>query len=503
MNQSSRTYQFLRVSLFTLGLFLLLGLLTNPAISKAQFDTNSPETDANTTTTPSWLEPRGLSIVDMLSAGMDPTIFTNSVLAWQPGEGLVQYQSGSVSGNDVTVNTRMLPTVMPFARCLGQTPYHDQWPIVVPESTVIIRANGVDVTNQVNKITYYPAGFVHPTQGSKEGVVRYNEASPITSGSLTYDNGRLVVPANMGCKIELTGSHTNLTMEYVFNTPKYINIDILGSRDKSFGSYYWPNQGAGNLTSLNIQMSDKYAFEGWGNHDYTRLEPPEGTEYVIMIFPPMSVDAYAPTSGNNGVNVNDVKPFEGSGTYRLRNANQPFELLSVDHTSLSGLPLHGQTVESGDGFAPPGQFLPFFKVEKYRMHAPEMIIHTTPYDPCMTNGGCSDSLLASIQAGKMDVKIYYLKANRILATGMTQISVKQTGTQWSARSSDSMTTNQSELAADSNFGPAIDMDIDAMSYVYLPLIYKPIPIPDDNPSADCPCGWFTDDGRMLDFVESN
>ena len=498
MNLISKTQQFFRIFLFSLSIFLLFGLLTTSSISNAQLDVDSA---ADTEATPSWLEPRGLSVVDMLSGGMDPAIFTNSVLAWQPGEGLAQYQSGSVSGNTVTVNAKMLPTAITFARCVGQTPYHDQWPIVVPESTLILKSNGVDITNQVKQITYYPAGLIHPASGSKEGVIRYNAASTITSGSLTYSSGRLVVPANMGCKIELNGTHNNLTMEYVFNTPKYINIDVLGSKDKSFGSYYWPDQLAGSLTALNQQMADKYAVGGFGNHDYTRMDPPEGTEYVVMIFPPMAIDAYAPTSGNGGVNVNDVKPFEGSGSYRIRNYVQPFTLTSVDHTSLSGLPLNGQTVEYD--YTLTGDYLPFFKVDTYRMHAPEMIVHTQPYEPCMTNGGCPDSLLTTLRASTMDVKIYYLKATRIRATGMTQISIKQTGPDWNARSSDFIVTDQPAASTNSDFGPAIDLDIDATSYVYLPLVYKPIPIPDDNPAANCPCGWFTDDGRMLDFVESN
>ena len=240
-------------------------------------------------------------------------------------------------------------------------------------------------------------------------------------------------------------------------------------------------------------MADKYAFGGQGSHDFTRLDPPSGTDYVVMTFPPVAIDGFA-SAGD----LASIIPYEGSGTYRLRNYVEPFSLISVDHTVVSALPLHGQTID--DGAYASADYLPFFKVDTYRMHALESPVNTQTYNSCMTNGGCSDSLLASIQSSKMNVNIYYLRVSRVRAVGLTQLTIKQTGPAWSGRSAGDVIETP---AAESDLGPAIELDVNATSYIYLPVIHQAVSIPDDDPSANCPCGWFTDDGRMLDFVESN
>jgi hypothetical protein len=121
-----------------------------------------------------------------------------------------------------------------------------------------------------------------------------------------------------------------------------------------------------------------------------------------------------------------------------------------------------------------------------------------PYDPCMTNGGCSNDLLDQINEATYDMTIYYYKVERTIAEGLDRIPLKMVGKGWSAAN---------PLAA---FPPmssgglvARPSNADEDNIVYLPLITftepeKPIP-PDD--STGCPCGWFDANGRMVDFIQ--
>ena len=130
--------------------------------------------------TPSWMEPRGLSIVDLINGGLDPSLLANTPIVFQPGQSVLQYVSGSKSGNTVTVNARMLPVQKSAVYCLGQDGIRDQWPIVAPESRMTIRSNGVDITDQVINIQYHETDrMIFSTSQMPKFLALYHESSSI------------------------------------------------------------------------------------------------------------------------------------------------------------------------------------------------------------------------------------------------------------------------------------------------------------------------------------
>jgi hypothetical protein len=68
--------------------------------------------------------------------------------------------------------------------CLGKPGDRDEWLVAVPESTMRLFDNGVEVTRQLARdFEYFPAGFILPNANSEGqrypeygGQVRYNAA---------------------------------------------------------------------------------------------------------------------------------------------------------------------------------------------------------------------------------------------------------------------------------------------------------------------------------------
>ncbi|MEM9776857.1 MAG: hypothetical protein AAF902_19910, partial [Chloroflexota bacterium] len=102
-----------------LGAVAILFVMILAQARSAEADADGVST-GDETAAPSWMEPRPLSVVDLISGGLDPSLLTDTPLVWLPGQGLLQYVSGSKSGNTVTVNTRMLPVQTDKVFCLGQ-----------------------------------------------------------------------------------------------------------------------------------------------------------------------------------------------------------------------------------------------------------------------------------------------------------------------------------------------------------------------------------------------
>ena len=87
---------------------------------------------ADPTAFPSWLEPRGLHIVELVGQ-VPEDILRDSIVSYSDAVGLVVYKSGTRDGNRVTITTAIYPRVRlaPWAgvltefACLGQNPYYD------------------------------------------------------------------------------------------------------------------------------------------------------------------------------------------------------------------------------------------------------------------------------------------------------------------------------------------------------------------------------------------
>ncbi len=184
---------------------------------------------------PEWLEPHGLSIVDMVGNVPEDQL-RDAILVYETGTGLVQYVSGSRSGNSVVINTRITPRYGPgFTKvgCLGQPAIYDQWPAIVPESTMQLFADGNEITSMIDRQSRYtPAGLNQPSAGAG-AYRRYALAVLPTGGS------PLKIPANAGCEILVAGVHRNVTARFTFNAPPLVSVTFLREQNVLRAQLHW------------------------------------------------------------------------------------------------------------------------------------------------------------------------------------------------------------------------------------------------------------------------
>ncbi len=463
--------QFTRRPLCFLFAFALLLTLSLPAHAADISEATAP-------TQPNWLEPRGINIVDLVGE-VPESHLRGAILSYV--EGYVQYESGTREGDIVTINTRQTPRFFEVAsgtgtrtNCLGMRGFFDQYPTVMPAGTVRFFNGSEEVTERVNFVDYYLAGQIQPSAAPKD-FDRYPRDGDRTP---RFRDGALVVPANMGCVINLQGKFENLRATFVFNSPQLIKVDVLGSETFNFQSYIGVGN-AGAIDPLRSQLVSRFG----ERHDKFALSPPGGTEFVLLNFPPTPVDPYA--SPRTVENISSG----GSGSYRFARVGD--NTLSVDHVNSMLLPLYGQHQDVDQGG---GEYLNFFG-DANRLAAPEYFVPVgVGYDPCMQNGNCPSSLLDRIYNAEMEMTLYYYRVQRV-ARGLDQVPLRAVGNGYSRA-----------VASAANTPEPVQQTIPAQrdNTVYLPLIAgPPIDVEPDNPSAGCPCGWFAADGRMVDFVPGN
>lgn len=418
-----------------------------------------------------WLEPRGLNIIDLVGR-VPESHLVDAILSYSGVGGIVQYISGRRTGDSVTIQTRITPGYLPsntVFNCLGQVAALDQWPSNSPAGQMQLFADGVDITNQIAFLETFASGQVLPVQNTQpggSGADRYQK----TFRQPAFADGKLQIPANSGCYIFLNGAVTGLTATFTLSAASPIFLQHLGSQTFTFRSYVGPGF-AGQLESLRAQMEARYPGI---RHDKFTLSPPAGAEYVLVHVPP--------TPANAGANA----PLERniarstSGSYRL--LHRDGNVLSVDHTNLMGLPLHGQYKDAD--LSPGAQFLPRI-VDVDQVASPEYFVPPgVAYDPCMTNGGCSNALLDQIWNATAALTVHYYSVTRT-GVGLDRIPIQPVGPGWSP----GRRAGQSLLPALPRNG----------GLLYLPVILMPVTLPPDD-RGGCPCGWFTADGRMLDFI---
>lgn len=418
-----------------------------------------------------WLEPRGLNIVDLV--GLVPeSHLVDAILSYSAVGGIVQYVSGQRTGDSVTIETRITPGYLPnntIFNCLGQIAALDQWPSNTPASQMQLFASGVDITDQIAFLETFASGQVLPVQNTQpggQGADRYLK----TFSQPVYANGKLQIPANSGCNLFLNGAVTNLTATFTLSAPSPISIQHLGSETFVFRSYVGPGF-AGQLDSLRQQMETRYPGI---RHDKFTLTPPADAEFVLVHIPPTPANAGA----FEPLDRNLTRPT--SGSYRM--LHQDGNLLSVDHTNLMGLPLQGQYKDAD--LSPGAEFLPRI-VDVDQVASPEYFVPPgVAYDPCMTNGGCSEALLEQIWNATADLTVYYYKVTRT-NVGLDRIPLRPVGPGWTPTTSRFISARQQTIPDDEQ--------------IYLPMILSPLVLPGDD-TTGCPCGWFTTDGRMLDFI---
>jgi len=443
-----------------------------------------------------WLEPRILNIVDLV--GMVPEEYLQGhIISNTSGYGILRYEAGTRLGNTVVITTTVYPRYIKDARtgwdasmfgCLGQPARIDNTGSVAPATTMRLYYNGRDVTRQVDLYTYLPAGLNqpirNPNQSESQNLYRYWETG-VLSTNFTED-GDLYLPANMGCELSMSfKNYLQLTAVFTAQVSNQISVETLGVETISFHSYLGAGY-EGHFESLRNQL---YAAGYGGRCEQVELQIPAAADYLFVNFPPTPVDEYTRFSGNPMDNV--LRPT--GGTYRVANTAGS---LSVDHIMSGGIPRYGYW-EDND-LAGTVAYLPY-RQNVYRLATPEYIVPAgISYDPCMVYGGCSSAVLSNLWNTEMTLQVLYLKVERT-GCDLTRVPLRSVGSGWS--SSLAYTPWQPEAL------PSLTPD--ALSifattvfsyYVYLPCVFQGFCTPPlDDPGAG-PYGWFTSEGRMVDYV---
>jgi hypothetical protein len=484
---------FHRVSL--LLLFALVTGVILPVPAKAQQTTVSPADSASADAL-DWLEPRGLSVVDLVGQVPEDQL-SGSILVFTEA-GVARYVQGSRQGDKVTIEVSLADFQTPLFTeipCLGRRPIYDEWPVAVPPSEMRVFSAGVDISDQaLGTMWYFPAAQAQPIRGSRASggpAERYAEDqnAPLNRTA----SGALVIPANMGCKLFFPLGIQNLTAEFVFDYPQQIQVDVLGSQTFTFRSYVGPG-GAGRIQSLAQQMADRYD----DRNDTFSLTVPAGADYLWLNYPPSPVSAYASATSSLDHNIR----LPSSGTYRAVDSNGS---KSVDHVVSMGLPLNAQWTDAdlaGDSWL---QQMNTIK----QISAPEYFVPPgVNYDPCMMNGGCSDALLEQIHNMEAQMTLYYYRVRRLQSSSLTMVPLRQVGPNWSTGTQASFSAVVQTSAQPSFAGTAHGADLETASTVqqetlrlpFLVFMAAPKTYPDDSPTDGCPCGWFDGNYRMLDVV---
>lgn len=424
---------------------------------------------------PEWLEPRGLSAVDL--AGLVPEEnLAGSILAFTSGGGIVQYAAGQRAGDTVTISTTVSPRLasptLTGMNCLGQRAYNDSWEVSVPAAELRVYDGGNEITDKVIGLEYYPTGLDQPSRGAQGSRYDHTPSEPPAHTAA----GAVIVPANAGCTIYLDGAYATLSATFVFTAPQTIAVEVLGSETSNFHSYIGPGD-AGQVAGLAAQML-AYVDNVHFRHEKFLLTIPDGADYVWVNYPPTPVSAYT------GVEIATNVQRPSSGTYRLaRGAG-----LSVDHVVSQGLPLHAQYVEAD--LSGGAEYLEHLEPID-TLASPEYFVPSgVAYDPCMTSGDCPDDLLDAVYNATMSQTVYYYKVTRV-SDDLTRVPLRQAGTSW-VSGVGSASLHPATLAQE------------LIPQVLLPLIARPeaitTPPPDDEPQAECPCGWFGPSGDMVDVT---
>lgn len=453
----------------------LITVLLSAQLIHAQEDTPTTVEPASPSAI-DWLEPRGLSIVDMVGLVPEEHL-NNAILAFD--QGIVQYESGQRNGNTVTINVRIYPNfydngAVALFNCVGQSAFFDQWPVAVPESSVRFYSGNQDVTQKIVHVQYWVTGQIQPIRNPHDSPAERYPSAQITSP--TFVNGALQLPANSGCRLRMAGGYDDLTAQYTFTTASPIQIEALGSQTFSFQSYIGPGE-AGRLNSLRSQMEARWPGI---RHDKFPLTIPAGADYAFVNYPP------TPVMPNPFGDIERNQRQPASGTYRFSTGVD--NVLSVDHTASMGMPIFGQWQDSGQAWGT--TFLPFFKGTAI-LASPEYFVPTgIGYDPCMTNGGCPESLLNAIYNATMSMTIYYYRVTRTQG-GLNRIPLRQVGSEWSPGRSANIAEREAITAA----------KVVNETQIYLPLIQSvTVSEPEPDDPTGCPCGWFDSIGRMFDYI---
>lgn len=496
-------------------LVLLLSVLVWPMMVTGDIEAQSDsQTVAPFTTPPEWLEPQGLSILDLVGF-VDDSLLKGMIITDRPGYGILRYESGRRVGNTVTV------TATAYTRydrswdgalfgCLGVPPRMDQWAVAVPQTKLrIYTASGVDITHKPVPHFYVPVGLVQPQRGPDDQSEPNKPTRYARLGGGAFlprdAQGNLIVPANMGCDLMIPDGtvpnnheYKTLTLVFTAEMEPHIYVEVLGTQTIAFKSYVGPGY-YGKFQKLAEQIF-KYPNRYPGRHDKANLTRPAGANYILINFPPTPVDMYSNLGSDNVDNV----AYPTGGTYRVSFWDNNQEYLTVDFVASMGFPLDGSWIDADQSNN--ATYLPY-KRQSVAAAAPEYLVPWgVAYNPCMLQGNCPLTLLDQIYNTSMTMKAIYLKVTRTDCK-LQRIPLRMVGNPWVpgmmaqspavtppasvAVNPRPVTIASASLYASSTLTPAL----------YLPMVLNRLCVspPPDDPEG-CPCGWFDEQGRMLSFI---
>jgi hypothetical protein len=470
----------------TTACLLLLAILVATPVQAAAGDREIQHETEPAAFSIGWLEPLGINIVDLV--GLVPDSFlAGSIISYTPGYGIVRYESGKRSGNAVTITAKAYPRFVTdrgwsgsMFGCLGQGARIDQLGSATPPSKLRVYYQGKDVTREVSLVSHVPAGkrqpILNPKESEAQNRYRYPETDYVAA-TFTGDN-QLILPGNMGCELIISmRDYRELTLAFSVEARQEINVTVVGKESFAFHSYLGPGF-TGHLRSLANQL---YA-AGYGQRsERFDMHVPSDADYFILNFPPSPADPYTAFQENPLGNLDRSV----GGTYRISIPNG----LSVDHVNTMGLPLkgHWQDVDQADG-----TWLSYVN-RGVQLSAPEYFVPAgVGYHPCMNSGGCSSDLLRQVYHTTMSMQVAYLRVERA-STALERLPVQMVGSGYRALSPAWEETSVPHASP-----------VASRHRILVPSVSLQRPAPPQDDASGCSwqggCGWFTADGRMVDYI---
>ncbi|MBC8248034.1 MAG: hypothetical protein H8E90_00015, partial [Anaerolineales bacterium] len=235
------------------------------------------------------------------------------VISAYPWNGIVQFESSSVSGNTMVITATIhgrLHSGGTTLGCLGQVPRSDEMGSAVPQSYLrVYTPEGSEVTSQITSGNYWPATLTQPLAGTATWQGRY-DSLPLT---ISQSDQGLALPANVGCDLHMSGSYTELIGVFTLQRPEAVPVvEVVGTQSTTYRSYIGVGE-VGRFRPLMDQMQARYP----ERHTYIGMSIPPGTNYVFAAYQPMPGDY-------TGVPYDASDPnrsLPSAGTTRLRALN--------------------------------------------------------------------------------------------------------------------------------------------------------------------------------------
>lgn len=439
---------------------------------------------------PAWLEPRGISLIELVGRVPDEYL-QGTILSYGDGDGIVVYNSGSRIGNTVRISTTLYPrlTYPPWAGgaplssfgCLGQTPHYDHQGTMVPTATLRVwDVTGQELTQQIRHMYLRHMDTLQPSASSLEPFRYPENAYGPVPGQLPLPLGPegLVIPPNSGCRIAILGAdYRQLTGVFTLEFDSDVHANIQSTQVITFQSYI----GAGSVGIFDPLMQQMRGTFG-DRHARVALQVPDRANFLLVKFPPMPGDAYSDQNVAQPPYPNADRP--SGGTYRL---SRGLWELSADLTFSAAFPLQIGWRDADQSAGT--EFLPVM-AGLTDLAPPEYVLAVgVPYHPCYTTGYCDSDVLHQIYDAQMTLEIVYLQVIRLTGNGQW-VPVKMAGPAWTPETSlETRISDTQELFSTTRITTTTHS-------IFLPYIAREIQEPTP---VGCPCGYFDDLGRMLDF----